>query len=92
MSEKIAKNNFYDGKITKIIYMNPECPFVQDGTRTYESTRFQDHQTLINLYNKIYGKENIVVVGGEGWKYRIECVEKEFKNYNKKTAKFAVFC
>lgn len=76
LSESIAKNNLYDGKINKIIYMNPECPFVQDGTRTYESTRVEDDKTLIALYNEIYGKDNINIIVGSNWNERIKQVEK----------------
>ena len=83
VSKMISKQN-YD-KFSEIFYLNPDCPFVQDGTRTYESSRFEDDVILFNLYKKHYkNKVPINVIEGENWNKRVEkikkIIEKSIKN------------
>lgn len=79
LSEDIVKINLENKRITEIIYLNSDCPFVQDGTRTYESTRKDDDKTLHNLYIK--GYKNITVITGKDFKERtnkiFEIIEKK---------------
>ncbi len=77
LSEDIVKCNVKEGKITKVVYLNSDCPFVQDGTRTYESTRKEDDKTLLKLYQKAY--KNICIVKGENWQDRTKQI-KEIAN------------
>lgn len=71
LSEDIAKVNITCNRITDIIYLNSDCPFIQDGTRTYEATRKEDDKTLYNLYKKIYGNhKKINIIDGESFKER----------------------
>ena len=70
LSENISTINETTNKITQIIYLNPDCPFVQDGTRTYESTRFEDDKILFNLYSKLYKKTPITVIKGKDYTNR----------------------
>ena len=71
LSENIANININCNRISEIIYLNTDCPFVQDGTRTYESTRKEDDKTLFNLYNDIYGKhKSINIIRGENYTQR----------------------
>lgn len=74
LSEKIVNNNIISNKITQVIYLNSNCPFVQDGTRTYEKTRKQDDETLLKLYKKNYKK--ISVVTENCWENRIDHIKK----------------
>jgi len=73
LSENIVKNNIKTNKITKVVYLNSDCPFVQDGTRTYEQTRIEDDKTLLNLYNKAY--KNITIIHGKNWQDRIKQIK-----------------
>ena len=73
LSEYIVRINIACNRITKIIYLNSDCPFVQDGTRTYESTRKEDDKILFNLYNSIYGKHlKINIIDGKHFQERTE--------------------
>ena len=67
LSIEIAKTNTLNNRISEIIYLNSDCPFIQDGTRTYESTRKEDDKTLFNLYKNIYypNKEIKVIEGSD---------------------------
>ena len=62
LSIEIAKANISNNRISHIIYLNSDCPFIQDGTRTYESTRKEDDKTLFNLYQNIYYPNNKIKV------------------------------
>lgn len=80
LSEEIAKTNNALNRITKIIYLNPDCPFIQDGTRTYEKTRYEDDKILLSLYKQIY-KRNINIIKGKDYTSRttqiIRAIEKD---------------
>ena len=73
LSEKIVRDNIKSKKVTQVIYLNSDCPFVQDGTRTYEQTRKEDDKTLLNLYQKCY--KNINVINGNDWQDRTKKVK-----------------
>lgn len=73
LSIQIAKTNTLNNRITQIIYLNSDCPFVQDGTRTYEATRKEDDKTLFNLYKNIYySNMDINVIKGNDFLDRTE--------------------
>lgn len=71
LSEDIVKINLSCNRIDKLFYLNSDCPFVQDGTRTYEQTRKQDDKTLFNLYNSAY-KNKIQIIYGENYDNRLK--------------------
>lgn len=79
LSEDIIKINLENKRITEVIYLNSDCPFIQDGTRTYESTRKEDDKVLYNLYSKAY--KNINIISGENFESRtnqiLEIIEKK---------------
>lgn len=83
VAENIAKTNRYTERILKIIYLNSDCPFIQDGTRTYEKTRKQDDKYLENKYKQTYGKNLIKVISGENFENRYN----ETKKYIEKLSK-----
>lgn len=60
LAKNIAKNNINNKRIFSVIYLNSDCEFVQDGTRTYETTRKQDDKNLFKQYSKYYKNCNIV--------------------------------
>lgn len=68
LAKKIAENNAKNNVITQVLYLNSDCEFVQDGTRTYESTRNQDDKNLLKLYKKYY--KNIVIISGKDFDER----------------------
>jgi len=71
LSKHIASTNIHCNRISEIIYLNTDCPFVQDGTRTYEQTRKSDDKTLFNMYNTIYGKDySINMIDGNNYNDR----------------------
>ena len=75
LSEDIANINIDCNRLSEIIYLNSDCPFVQDGTRTYESTRKEDDKVLYNLYNSIYGKYlKINIVDGKDYNKRTNTI------------------
>ena len=71
----IVKLNLKNSRITKLIYLNSDCPFVQDGTRTYEKTRKQDDSILLNLYKKSYDDKLISIVDGKDFALRYEKIK-----------------
>lgn len=79
LSEDIIKINLENNRIDEIIYLNSDCPFIQDGTRTYESTRKNDDKVLYNLYSKAY--KNINIIKGQKFEERtkqiFEIIEKK---------------
>lgn len=77
LSEQIAKTNQELKRITKIIYLSSTCRFVQDGTRTYESTRKEDDKFLFNLYKKVYTNTPIVNITQSNFNIRTKQIEKE---------------
>lgn len=81
LSEQIAKTNQELKRITKIIYLSSTCPFVQDGTRTYESTRKEDDKVLYALYKKIYNKTNMAVIDAPDFKTREKQTIKEIEKF-----------
>lgn len=70
LSENISLINEEAKKISQIIYLNPDCPFVQDGTRTYEASRYEDDKILFNLYNKLYKETPITIIKGKEYQNR----------------------
>lgn len=84
LSETISSINESTNKVTQIIYLNPDCPFVQDGTRTYEESRYEDDKILFNLYNKLYKETPITVIKGKEYTNRTnqiyETIEKKLSN------------
>ena len=75
-SEDIVKYNTSLNRISSIIFLNSDCPFVQDGTRTYESSRQEDNITLLNLYKKLYPNELINVITGSDYSSRYnKCIK-----------------
>lgn len=80
LSEDITKINLLNRRICKIIYLNSNCKFVQDGTRTYESTRKTDDSYLLNKYKKTYGERLIEIVDGIDFKDRMSQIKKIVDN------------
>lgn len=78
LADYIVNSNIINNRITQVFYLNSDCAFVQDGTRTYESTRFCDDKTLFNMYTKHY--KTINVISGDDWQKRVENIEKIIKN------------
>ena len=74
LAKFIAKNNERNNRITSVIYLNSDCEFVQDGTRTYESTRKQDDKNLYKQYSKVY--KNINVITGNNFEARTIQIKK----------------
>ena len=79
LADYIATENIKNGRITDIFYLNSDCEFVQDGTRTYQSTRLQDDKILLNMYKQIY--KNITVITGHDWNFRVKNIEKQIKTH-----------
>lgn len=77
LAKFIAKNNIDNNRIASVIYLNSDCEFVQDGTRTYQSTRMQDDKNLYKQYLKVY--KNINVITGSNFEARTKQIEKVLK-------------
>ena len=82
LSKHITKTNIHCKRINEIIYLNTDCPFVQDGTRTYEQTRKEDDKILFNMYNSIYGNDySINIIDGTNYNERtnkiLEIIDKK---------------
>ena len=86
LSESISSINKSTQKINQIIYLNPDCPFVQDGTRTYEDSRYEDDKVLFNLYQSLYKETNISIIKGKEYEDRTNQI---FEVINKKRCFFA---
>lgn len=81
LSKDIALMNNKNNRINEIIYLNSDCPFIQDGTRTYESTRKQDDKTLFNLYqNMYYPNKQIKVIKGDSFEDRTKQILSHITN------------
>lgn len=82
LSESISKSNLMNNRINHLIYLNSDCSFVQDGTRTYESSRKQDDLILINLYKKIYNNNcTIDIIEGSEYKQRMDKIIDKIEKY-----------
>lgn len=82
LSEKICLSNIANNRISHVLYLNSDCKFVQDGTRTYEKTRENDDKILEELYRKFYNKNcTFDKICGSEWNNRTQEIFNKLSTY-----------